>query len=122
MDITSFERSDTTEIEIRDPLGNPTDIKVEVYGRDSKAYRKAVMEIAREPATDDESEMDRRGARVVLAGVKSWENVTADGQEISPDSEEAINLLAREDVDWFADQINRAINNRANFFSRRGSD
>jgi len=122
MDITSFERSDTTTVEIRDPLGNPTDITVEVYGRDAKPYRKAVMEIAREAKTDDEDELDRRGARLILAGVKSWENVTAGGEPISPDSEEAVELLCREDCDWFAEQINRAINNRALFFSRRGSD
>ena len=48
MDIRSFTRKDTATVPIQDPLGGKTDIVVEVYGRDSKAYRAAAVELARD--------------------------------------------------------------------------
>ena len=48
MDIRSFTRKDTATVPIQDPLGGKTDIVVEVYGRDSKTYRKGRLSL---PAT-----------------------------------------------------------------------
>lgn len=121
MDITSFSRSDTATINIKDPLGNPTDITVEIYGRDSKEYRNAVMEINRKGKTENADELARRGAMTMLAAVKSWKNVEANGQPVDPKSEEAVKLLSDPAYDWFAEQIGGAIYNRTLFFSERKS-
>jgi Lon protease-like protein len=122
MDLSSIQHNGTTEITIYDPWGDPTDIVVELYGRDTKEYRKAVMEIARDQdskSQQSDEEADRRGAQVLLAAVKSWTNVSYQGEEVTPQSKEAVELLARTDMDWFASQIHKAINNRALFFSKR---
>jgi len=119
MDITSFSRNDTATINIKDPLGNLTDIVVEIYGRDSKEYRNAVMEINRKGKADNEEELARRGALTMLAAVKSWQNVEADGKPVDPKSEEAVKILADPAYDWFAEQIGGAIYNRTLFFSER---
>jgi len=124
MDLASIQHKGTTEITIYDPFDEPTDIVVELYGRDTKEYRQAVMDLSRESKVDqnDKDESDRRGARVLLAAVKSWQNVVNQGEEISPDSTEAVDLLARDDMDWFAGQLHRAINNRSLFFERHASN
>lgn len=121
MDITSFSRSDTATINIKDPLGNPTDITVEIYGRDSKEYRNAVMEINRKGKTENSDELARRGAMTMLSAVKSWQNVEANGSPVDPKSEEAVKLLSDPAYDWFAEQIGGAIYNRTLFFSERKS-
>jgi len=121
MDIPSFSRSDTATINIKDPLGNLTDIVVEIYGRDSKEYRNAVMEINRKGKADSSEELARRGALTMLAAVKSWQNVEADGKPVDPKSEEAVSILADPAYDWFAEQIGGAIYNRTLFFSERKS-
>ncbi len=122
MDLASIEHTGTTEITIYDPWGEPTDIAVELYGRDTPEYRKAINQIARQQdgkSQQSDEEADRRGAQVILAAVKSWRNVEYNGAEISPDSADAVELLARSDMDWFASQIHRALNNRALFFNKR---
>lgn len=118
MDIGSFSRSDTATITIKDPFGKPTDISVELYGKDAKEYRKAVLEISREEAGTTEEAQIRRGGRIILAAVKSWENVEKDGDPLEP--ADALELMTDPAYEWFAEQIASAIYNRSLFFSRSG--
>ena len=90
MDIRSFTRKDTATVPIQDPLGGKTDIVVEVYGRDSKAYRAAAVELARDFDATDEAKANERGAKLLQACIASWKNVEADGKAIKPDSDEAL--------------------------------
>ena len=82
MDIRSFKRKDTATVPIQDPLGGKTDIVVEVYGRDSKAYRAAAVELARDFDATDEAKANERGAKLLQACIASWENVEANGKPI----------------------------------------
>ena len=124
MDLSTISHKVTTDITIYDPWGEPTDIVVTLYGRDTKEYRNAALELARESqgANESQDETDRRGARLILAAVKDWRNVANGGEAIAPDSKEAVDLLARDEMDWFASQIHKAINNRALFFTKHASD
>jgi len=120
MDIRSFTRKDTATVPIQDPLGGKTDIVVEVYGRDSKAYRKAAVELARDFDATDEAQASERGAKLLQACIASWKNVEADGKAIKPDSDEALTMLKDESLDWFVSQISVAIQKRSLFFSKSG--
>ena len=120
MDIRSFKRKDTASVDIVDPLGGKTDISVEVYGRDSKAYRKAAIELARDFDATDETQASERGAKLLQACIASWKNVEADGKAIQPDSPEALAMLKDESLDWFVSQISVAIQKRSLFFSKSG--
>ena len=120
MDIRSFTRKDTATVPIQDPLGGKTDIVVEVYGRDSKAYRAAAVELARDFDATDEAKANERGAKLLQACIASWKNVEADGKAIKPDSDEALAMLKDESLDWFVSQISVAIQKRSLFFSKSG--
>ena len=120
MDIRSFTRKDTASVDIVDPLGGKTDISVEVYGRDSKAYRAAAVELARDFDATDETQASERGAKLLQACIASWKNVEADGKAIKPDSDEAFDMLKDESLDWFVSQISAAIHKRTLFFSKSG--
>jgi len=120
MDIRSFTRKDTATVPIQDPLGGKTDIVVEVYGRDSKAYRAAAVELARDFDATDEAKANERGAKLLQACIASWKNVEADGKAIKPDSDEALTMLKDESLDWFVSQISVAIQKRSLFFTKSG--
>ena len=118
MDIRSFTRKDTATVPIQDPLGGKTDIVVEVYGRDSKAYRTAAVELARDFDATDEAKANERGAKLLQACIASWENVEANGKPVKADSVAALNMLKDESLDWFVSQIHAAIHKRTLFFSK----
>ena len=120
MDIRSFTRKDTATVPIQDPLGGITDIVVEVYGRDSKAYRAAAVELARDFDATDEAQASERGAKLLQSCIVSWQNVEVDGKAIKPDSDEALTMLKDESLDWFVSQISVAIQKRSLFFTKSG--
>ena len=120
MDIRSFTRKDTATVPIQDPLGGKTDIVVEVYGRDSKTYRAAAVELARDFDATDEAKANERGAKLLQSCIVSWQNVEVDGKAIKPDSDEALTMLKDESLDWFVSQISVAIQKRSLFFSKSG--
>ena len=118
MDIRSFTRKDTATVPIQDPLGGKTDIVVEVYGRDSKVYRDAAVELARDFDATNEAKANERGAKLLQACIASWENVEANGKPIKAQSVAALDMLKDENLDWFVSQINTAIHKRTLFFSK----
>jgi len=120
MDIHSFKRKDSAKVEIQDPLGGKTDIAVEVYGRDSKAYRKAAIELARDFDVTNEDQASERGAKLLQSCIVSWQNVESEGKAVKPDSAEALTMLKDENLDWFVSQISVAIQKRSLFFSKSG--
>ena len=93
---------------------------VEVYGRDSKAYRAAAVELARDFDATDEAQASERGAKLLQACIASWKNVEANGKAIKPDSDEALTMLKDESLDWFVSQISVAIQKRSLFFTKSG--
>jgi len=119
MDITQFTRKETHTVEIKDPHGAETGIKVDVYGGDSKEFRKRLIEINRkaQEMTKEPNPM----AVAALAAVKSWENVEdGDGNDIDPDSDEALDIFLNRETAWFYDQVYFVANNRSLFFSKPG--
>lgn len=123
MDLSTFEHSETATVKIRDPFGAWTDIEVEVYGRDSQVYRRAVAEARKQAADkDDEKAQAENGARIIQSCIKGWKNVQFKGKAIKPNTAAALKLLADPDYDWFNIQLLNAIQNRALFFTKSGSD
>lgn len=122
MKLTSYQRHDTADVTIRDPFGHPTDMTVEVWGSDSDHLRKKRVEISRQYPGTDEDSLRERGARLLQACVKSWQNVEGDNGPIEPDSDEALAIFRSGDMDWFSEQIHQASNRRSLFFSKPASD
>lgn len=118
MDISQYKRQDTKTIDIRDPMGGKTDIKVEVFGADSKEYRARLAEVSRR--YNELFGKHDALAITALSAVKSWENVEADGKAVDPESDTAYELAGNDDFRWFFDQIWQTTNNRSLFFSKPG--
>lgn len=119
MDLNGYTHRKTAKIDIVGPLGDETDASVELYGHDSKEYRARIAEIRKQY---DGASDEQRGARFILAAVKSWENIEVDGKAVNPDSEEAVSMLMQERFDWFTSQLGSAIYDRSLFFRKRGRD
>lgn len=116
MDITQYKRNETKEITILDPMGGKTDIKVEVYGADSKDFRARLIDINRK--FNEKYGESNTVAITSLAAVKSWENVEGKDGAIDPDSDEAMEIAKSDDFRWFFDQIWQVTNNRSLFFTK----
>lgn len=118
MDITQYQRKESKEVKILDPMGGKTDITVEVYGADSKEFRSRLIEVNRR-FTEKYGESNTI-AVTALAAVKSWENVDGKDGPIDPDSDEAMEIAKSDDFRWFFDQLWQVTNNRSLFFSKPG--
>lgn len=118
MDITQYKRKDSHTVDVKDPHGQPTDIKVEIHSADSKDFRSRLVEVARRY---NEKYGDHNPTAITaLAAVKSWENVEGKAGPVDPDSDEAMELASSDDFRWFFDQIWQVTNNRSLFFSKPG--
>ena len=116
MDITQYKRKESHKVDIKDPHGQPTDIKVEIHGADSKEFRTRLADVAR--MYNDKFGEHNAIAITSLAAVKSWENVEGKGGPLDPESDEAMEIAGSDDFRWFFDQIWQVTNNRSLFFSK----
>lgn len=112
MDLSPFTQSDTKEIIIKDPVtGEDTDIKMVVYGSDSKHYRSAISSLT-------EKGDDKRGIELLAKLTKSWENVEYDGKSLACNVENAMMIYAN--VPFLAAELEKVMFNRVNFMKSLG--
>jgi len=112
MDISELDtctiHGEGSELQIKDQLGNDTDVYVTVVGVDSKLWRETLKGNARKSGDDKLSDNE------ILAKVcLSFRGLESEGKEIPFSYEAILNLL--EIAPYIADQIDRFIGNRANF-------
>lgn len=112
MDLKSLEMEETARRDVIHPLtgevvtdddGNP--MWYEVYGSDTKHYRKAVAEVAR-----DTDNAENSAEILIMKCILTWD-IVVDGR--SPKVAEAVEIFAA--LPWLRDQIDRAMHTRANF-------
>jgi hypothetical protein len=126
MDLSKFEgKSDEgAELVVLHPgTGEPTNIVIKLAGHDSAAWRRAQHELAarvlKKQASKDgvaEAFAQREGntAKLLASVTISWENLEEHGESVpfSPANAERIYAAHA----WLAEQVDRFVGNRANFF------
>ena len=106
------------------PDGSETNSEFEVYGCDSKQYKRAHSETLRkaaeQKANGDDVCVEDVNAAVYGACIASWTNVEWNGEtlECTPDNIE----FFMDNAPWCHSQIADEVENRANFTKRRGSN
>ena len=97
-----------SEMQVKDQLGNETDVFIKVVGVDSKLWREIIKESARK--TDSEK---FNGNELLAKACLDFRGLETDGKEIPFSYESMLNLL--EIAPYIAEQLDRFIGNRANF-------
>ena len=120
MDITDLDLTAAAESGFKFVLYHPvtekdTDIEFEVYGSDSKRYRKARAEAQRKAMLDPESKLstDDLSAYIYARCIKAWKNIEEHEKEIVFSVEAAEDLFKRRL--WILDQVAAKVDNRVNF-------
>lgn len=123
-DILNFIPKDTTKVKITNPVtgeiltcDDDTEMFIEVYGSDSKRYRKIQADIARDrnnkrnqklsPEQIDELVTDQ-----LASCIAAW-NIEYDSEKPLYSKDKAIEVLT--EVRWIREQVAEAINDRASF-------
>jgi hypothetical protein len=113
---------------VRHPgTGEPTDIVIKLAGVDSKAWRRATLEVQRR--VQDEARggsfaermvvgIEERQADILAGCTLNWRNLELDGEALPCTQENAEKVYKR--FPWLLEQINTFVGNRANFFRSVG--
>lgn len=112
MDLQSFTQSDTFELIAKHPItGEDTDIKIVLYGSDSKQYRAALSSLT-------ETESEKRGLELLALCTKSWENVDFNGKSVELNKANAMMIYT--EVPFIMTDVNEAVFKRVNFMNSLG--
>ena len=128
MDINSIKTLETSMVEILDPITyEKTDIKVEVYGQDSKEFKKLSSSLRAKNLSSDLSEDDKeKNIDLHYAScVVSWQNVEEKNDKgklvpIECTTENVLRVFSL--LPWLKDQVIGHIIERSNFLERKGSN
>jgi hypothetical protein len=113
------------ELELRHPAtAAPLGAFITVYGADSEVYQNALADLQR--AIVEEFQASGKAGRprervrqdkvdLAVAATKTWRNVTLDGVELAPTQDNFRKLYGRKGMGWIREQVDAAVENRANF-------
>jgi len=117
MDILSVAISDTSKLTVRHPMtGVDTDIVIEVFSRDSVAYKTATSAISKKfRKRKDVTLEERETAAIELLGnvTKGWTNLEEKGKKLSFSIANAIRIYT--ELPWLRNQIDAFIGDEQNF-------
>lgn len=120
MDIDSFEVSKgPVPLHIKHPTtGKETDIVLHIISPDSAEFKRLTLEEARKNVTPsgevDVEKLVRRGSEMAASVITGWENIKFKGKPFKYSKANAVKLL--EDFTWIADQVEKFLKKRENFF------
>lgn len=113
MDLTPFTQTDTHTLIIIDPItGKDMDVKITVYGMDTKEFRNA-------SAKQRQDKSDHNDLVLLASLTKSWENIEFDGDKNMPCTHDNAFKIYRA-VPFLTSQVEAAIFNRVNFMKGKG--
>ena len=130
-DILNFIPKDTTKVKITNPVtgevlvcDDGTEMFIEVYGADSKRYRKIQADISRERSNKrnqklSPEQIDELVTDQLASCVASW-NIEYDGDKPVYSKDMAIEIFT--EVRWIREQVAEGINDRAGFLQSALTD
>lgn len=122
MDIGSLCTSETAECVIKDPkTGADTDIKITVYGSDSRQFRKVVKAqakaaVAAKAEGRDMEDSIEKDAEYLADLTEGWEGVQMGGKELKFSRENAIKVYTASAI--VRNQVNHFITRQSNFLPK----
>ncbi len=127
MDLKSLKAEQHTVVEIVDPLGEPTDIRITVAGSDSDVYREAQKEQSkaaiarasrggRRSQMPNPDEMEARALDFLASCTVDWRGMEEDGVAVPFSAAAARRVYAEHR--WLREQVDEAIADRSLFFKR----
>ena len=122
MDLTSLAVSESSKLTIKHPrTGDDTDIVIELYGKDSDAYKKAYSKLVKSVIDKtasktklNEAELD---AEMYTACTKEWVNVELDGKALKCTPKNVRLVYSDKRLRWMHEQVVTFIGDRENFMS-----
>ena len=120
MDLTSLAVSESSKLTIKHPMTNDkTDIVIELYGKDSDAYKKAYSKLVKSVIDRtasktklNEADLD---AEMYTACTKSWVNVELDGKTLKCTPKNVRLVYSDKRLRWMHEQVVTFIGERENF-------
>tara|TARA_R110000851_G_scaffold226997_2_gene379812 strand:- start:17 stop:391 length:375 start_codon:yes stop_codon:yes gene_type:complete len=120
MDLTSLAVSESSKLTIKHPgTGEDMDIVIELYGKDSDAYKKAYAKLVKSVIdhTSNKTKMDETAldAEMYTACTKSWINIDMGKKALKCTPANVRKLYNNKDYSWLHDQVVKFIGDRENF-------
>lgn len=119
MDLSSAKVKPYSDLVINDPTtGEPTDIVISVYGKDSKFYRdlwQDLLKVAADKKSKGDKEYEALALDMYIKCTKSWQNVDLDGKPLECTYENVKMIYEDEGYAWLHEQVLVFMESRANF-------
>tara|TARA_R110000851_G_scaffold4379_2_gene17859 strand:- start:150 stop:524 length:375 start_codon:yes stop_codon:yes gene_type:complete len=120
MDLTSLAVSESSKLTIKHPrTGDDTDIVIELYGKDSDAYKKAYSKMVKSviQRTESNTELNEAylDAEMYTACTKAWVNVDLDGKTLKCTPKNVRLVYSDKRLRWMHEQVVTFIGERENF-------
>jgi hypothetical protein len=119
IDLNKFDTRKAAEkgfiLNLKHPVtGSKLDGWIELRGKDSDTYQEKILKISRELVTQkDEFSESQIRARLLAAATITWGEIAVGEKPVEYEHDKAVWLY--DNFAWIAEQVNVAINDRANF-------
>lgn len=112
-----FKPRESVTVEIVDPFGQPTPIKIHLAGRYTKAFRSAVA-LANEVSGEGADAIDRI-LNLIVAATTAWEGVLdAEGHPLPCEAPIVRALYTHDALPYVIEQVTKAFTDATRFFER----
>lgn len=110
-----FKPRESVVVEIKDPFGEPTPIKIHLAGRYTKAFKAAVA-LASEQSGDEAGGTERI-LNLIVAATTAWEGVLdAEGKALPCEAHIVRALYTHDSIPYVITQVTQAFTDASRFF------
>ena len=117
MDLNNFKTQDAEWMTVNDPFGEPTDIQINLAGRDSEPFKRATRKIADAKRKKQKGlkpvEEERMWIETFAKCTIDWKNLEDEGKKVPCTFENAVDIYTR--YDFVLEQVIGFIQERENF-------
>ena len=117
MDLKNYRTQETEWMIVCDPFGTPTDIRIELAGRDSEPFKKATRRIAEARRKKQKGlkpvEEERMWIESFAKCTVNWENLEDNGEKLECTFDNAVRIYSA--YDFVLEQVIAFIQERENF-------
>lgn len=118
MDLSSAKVKPYSDLNIKGPLGQDTDIVISIYGKDSKHYRdlwQNAIKQAADSKSKGQKDFEAMALDIYVLCTKDWQNVELNGKPLECTKENVSMIYGDENYAWIHEQVLSFMDNRANF-------